>query len=468
MKRINITVCFLVVLIANTALGTIHRVPEDYNTIQAAIEACRDYDTVVIAAGRYCGLGNRDINFLGKAITVRSADPTDPQIVSSTVIDCEGKGRGFIFNRAETSNSVIAGLTVTGGYALLGGAIYCYNGSDPLITRCLITGNSAVFGGAIACTNTNSRPQITNCRLTANSALVGGGAIYCNAAGPELTNCFISSNIAPDGGAIYSHNPGNPRIASCTISANAASGSAGGIYCYKSSNLTINNSILWANSAGYASAILVGNLGAATSVGLSYCDIQGLDANVIADAGCTVNWGRGNIALDPHFVAPADLTGADYHLHKGSGCIDAGDPAFAAQPDETDIDGNPRIIGEKVDIGADEYLPPVPVAIEITPQALSLASNGNWLRCTIFSPDNYNISDIVLGSIVLNEILSPVQTNVDLLTREILVTFDRSQTLKMLSTAEGTAELTVSGRLNDGRDFEGTDTIKVIRPAGKK
>jgi len=355
-------VCFLAVLICDSAIAAVHYVPDEYATIQAAVNACQDFDIVIIAPGRYYGSGNRNITFNGKAITVRSTDPSDPQFVNTTVIDCEGKGRGFAFYMGENADSTVAGLTVTNGYALLGGAIYCYNNSSPSITNCVFSTNSAVLGGAIACTNSNSRSKITNCKVTANSALVGGGGIYCNGASPIIRNCIISGNFAPNGGAMYSHNVGNPVVANSTISGNAASSSAGGVYCYKSSNLTINNSILWANTAMSASEVFVGNLGAATSIRISYSDIQGGDENVLCDSGCTVNWGQGNINIYPNFVEMGNISESkiymegDYHLLEESPCIDAGDPIFVAAPDETDIDGDPRIIGGRVDMGAYELM----------------------------------------------------------------------------------------------------------------
>ena len=344
MKYIKTTICLLAVLIANSAAAAVLHVPGQYTTIQAAINACKDSDTVIVAPGIYSGLGNRNITLNGKSITVCSTDPSDPQIVNTTVIDCQGSGHGFIFYMGENADSTVTGLTITNGYALLGGAVYCYNNSSPSITNCLITNNSAVFGGGIACANSETYPEITNCRITANSALIGGGAIYCNGAGPKIRNCIISGNSSLNGGAIYSHNAGNPVIANCTISANTASSSAGAIYCYKSSNLTINNCILWADTAAYASEVLVGNLGAATSIQISYCDINDPDENVIRDTGCTINWGQGNIDADPCFVEPeywdtdSVRVDGDYHLLAGSPCIDAATDAGVY----TDIEGNIR------------------------------------------------------------------------------------------------------------------------------
>jgi parallel beta-helix repeat protein/predicted outer membrane repeat protein len=240
MKRLKTTIIWLLAaLITNSAVATVRYVPDHYPTIQAAVNACSNGDTVVVEPGIYTGSSNRDITFDGKSITVRSIDPADPNVVNSTVIDCNGQGRGFIFYLAEGADSTVSGLTITNGYAFLGGAVYCYNNSSPSIINCAITGNSAVFGGAIACANSDTRPRISNCTITANSAIVGGGAIYCSGASPEIRNCVIIGNSSLSGGAIYSHNAGNPVIANCTISGNSASNSAGGIYCYASSNLTI-------------------------------------------------------------------------------------------------------------------------------------------------------------------------------------------------------------------------------------
>ena len=68
--------------------------------------------TVIVADGVYTGTGNRDIDFLGKAITVRSENGPN-----NCVIDCNGEGRGFEFRSGEDANSVLAGFTITNSRA---------------------------------------------------------------------------------------------------------------------------------------------------------------------------------------------------------------------------------------------------------------------------------------------------------------------------------------------------------------
>jgi hypothetical protein len=455
-------------------MGSIRYVPDDYATIQDAVNACNDFDTVVIAPGRYSGAGNREIKLNGKPLTIRSVDPCDPNSVNTTIIDCEGKGRGFAFYLGENIDVTVAGLTITNGYGLLGGAIYSYNNSSPLITNCVFTANSAVFGGAIASTNSKSHPNITNCAITANSALVGGGGIYCNGGSPTIKNCIIAGNSAPDGGAMYSHNAGNPLIANCTIAANAAVGSAGGIYCYKSSNLALNNTILWGNTAATASEVMVKSLGAPTSVRISYSDIQNPENSIMSDSDCTIDRSTGNIDSDPCLVKMGYIDNSkiyvvgDYHLLEGSPCIDAGDPDYIVAFDETDFDGHRRILGGIIDIGADEYVPPIPAAVKITPETLNLASNGNWINCTIQLPDNYNAADIDTVTIVLNEKIKPQWSNIEEDGLKLLVKFNRVEVQNMLKETDDTALLSIKGSLKDGTVFKGTDTIKIISAGGKK
>jgi len=470
MKPIKTITYFIVLTVAGSAIAAVRYVPQEYATIQAAVNASSNSDVVVVAPARYTGTGNRNINLNGKQIIVQSADPNNPAVVGSTVIDCEGKNRGFVFYTGETGSSVIRGFTITNGYGIIGGGLYCYNNSSPSIANCVITANSGVFGGAIACANSKTYPKISNCKITANSASVGGGAVYCNGASPIIKSCVISSNFAPDGGAVYSHNAGNPAIVNCTISGNAASKSAGAVYCYNSSNLLLSNDILWNNTALYAPDLYVANTGAAASAQISYCNVR--NSGVVSDSGCIINWGSGNINTDPRFAGMGTLTlkntftGADYHLLKGSPCIDAGNPAYVPEQGETDIDGKPRISGAEIDIGAYETQMPVEVLFEIYPETLNLESNGQWISGIISSAGKYGVSDINTASMVLNDTIRPESVAIE--DGKMLLKFSRSEVQDKLSTAENEAVLNITGKLNNGKDFAGSDTIRIVRPAGKK
>lgn len=66
------------------------------------------------------------------------------------------------------------------------------------------------------------------------------------------------------------------------------------------------------------------------------------------DAESIVNNGQGNLLLDPL------LEDDGFHLSPASPCANAGDPVFVPVEDETDVDGEPRVIDGRVEIGADE------------------------------------------------------------------------------------------------------------------
>ncbi len=88
-----------------------------YKTIQDAIDAANNGDTILVHQGLH---RENNINFRGKAVTVRSENPEDPAIVAATIIDCEdiwdywGREyrRAFLFQNGETRDSVLAGITI--------------------------------------------------------------------------------------------------------------------------------------------------------------------------------------------------------------------------------------------------------------------------------------------------------------------------------------------------------------------
>ncbi|MHC4623239.1 MAG: hypothetical protein ACYS4W_04985 [Planctomycetota bacterium] len=130
------TICLIVAAVVGVAPAAVRYVPQDYEKIQDAVDASENGDTVVLAPyTTYSGVRNYNVDFKGMSITIRGSDPTNPEVVSSTVVDCQGRGRAFVFRTGEGRTSVLAGLTITDGYGLVGGGIYCYNNSSPLIIQ---------------------------------------------------------------------------------------------------------------------------------------------------------------------------------------------------------------------------------------------------------------------------------------------------------------------------------------------
>ncbi len=447
------------VLHVNTTL----RVPQEYQTIQDAIDSAVDGDIVIVADGIYTGDGNRDIDFRGKAITLMSENGPE-----NCIIDCLANilepHRAFHFRNFEGSDSVIDGFTITGGnvkgesysfYYAYGGAIYCREFCSPTVKNCRLKANSAKYGGAIYCDSAS--PKIMNCVFTDNSVTWYGGAINFNwYSSPTVANCLFMGNSASwSGGGIANYNRNSVKLTSCTFVENSAiHGNA--LSCDASqppprNNLQVTNCILWDGGDE------IWNNDNST-ITMTYSDIWG-------------GWpGQGNIDADPHFVEPGYWDSdyvwidGDYHLLPGSPCIDSGDPNYVAEPNETDLDGRPRVINGRIDMGA--YETPIFAEVRILPRTINLASKGNWITCYIWLPEQYNVADIDPCSIFLEDEIKPEQFSVDEQQQVATARFTREDVQPILELGE--INLKITGLLTDGNLFEGKDTIKVVDKAGKK
>jgi hypothetical protein len=181
-----------------------------------------------------------------------------------------------------------------------------------------------------------------------NSALDFGGAIevvgdLLVAAGTDVVffqNSLIARNSSSSGGGVRC-TLGSVIFQNCTIADNEASVHTGGLLMLVD-GVFLLNTILWGNVSPDPSVLTqqVEFTGINPGLLLVFAnDIQGLPPD------------PANISTDPLFVAPRS---GDYHLGNGSPCINMGLAAFGAIFGQLDMDGQPRVLGNQVDIGADE------------------------------------------------------------------------------------------------------------------
>jgi hypothetical protein len=242
-----------------------------------------------------------------------------------------------------------------------GGGMYNSNSSATL-TKCTFAANDARspndgYGGAIY--NSRSSPTLTSCAFNGNTAIQLGGAVYnTDSSSPALVNCsfvantaggYVGSTIYGRGGAMYNVGSSSPTVTNSTFVANTAALDGSAVYSVTSSVPRITNSIFWANVAPTDAEIASGT-GAGAIV--TYCNVEG---------GYS---GTGNINAEPKFVRkpwqgrysfwePGEADYGDLRLRAGSSGLDAGLNSAAAGI-ATDAAGNPRLQGNRVDMGAYE------------------------------------------------------------------------------------------------------------------
>ena len=263
------------------------RVPQNYATIQDAINHAGDGDMIEVDKGIYRGPGNRDIDFQGKAIIVRGAAGA-----GDTIIDCEGLAakaegghRGFYFHQSEGPDSRLSDLTIRGGWVLgsqippdplrrtpnardpIGGGVYCAVLTGPTIANCVFEDCGAELGGGIG--GVGAAPIIENCTFEecfaggtgpATSGGRGGaiGLIGNSSSSATITSCSFHANAGYYGsyGAGLYFQQSTATVVGCTISESTAfSVRGGGAFCGAASDLTFRNCIFSRNEADAGAGI---------------------------------------------------------------------------------------------------------------------------------------------------------------------------------------------------------------------
>jgi len=277
-------------------------------------------------------------------------------VKNSKIIKNKGEmGGGFRMHAGEASDCIITGNYSSwngggiDGYDCLvrncliannstdmssgdGGGIHCF--MNMYIVDCSIISNSAEDGGGINCYVSPGYKGsiISNCVISGNFASDWGGGVYFGS-DSELLNCLLNDNFSSNrGGGICFYNGG--IIKNCTVVSNSVVNDGGGVYCISGgSNL---NSIIYFNSA---------------VEGTNYYN-NGTEMVYEYSCSYPLPTGAGNISTDPKFVSSISN---NWRLQPTSPCINAGTNAYAAIP--WDLDGNPRIVGGRVDMGAYELVP---------------------------------------------------------------------------------------------------------------
>jgi hypothetical protein len=269
-----------------------------------------------------------------------------------------------------------------------GGGIWCWNDSSPLISQNWVANNSGYFGGGIGMFH--GAPTVSANYVFFNYAEMSGAGIAWQYNDPEIAGNFVSANMSDGLGGGISAVTTSSVITHNVVQDNTALAGAG-LYCGGFHGLVSNNAICnnhasyWGvgvycdtcEKATFTSNTLTENDGTdkgrafafdsyeqqnPSDVLITNCilwneggEIYNIDASTLTITYSDVwrGWaGIGNIDADPEF---ADSSPSDWHLTWNSRCIGTGDNSAPGLQD-TDWDSEPRIVGQKVDMGADEYL----------------------------------------------------------------------------------------------------------------
>ncbi len=363
------------------------------STIQQAVDAALPSEEIVVTNGRYATGGRTIYGSLtnrvavNKAVTVRSVNGPEVTLIQGYQVPGTTNGDAAVRCVYLTNGATLIGFTLTNGATRTagdqwrewcGGGLWCES-ANVVVSNCVLAGNCAYDDGGGAYGGT-----LTNCTLVSNTASAGGGAsggwpYVCN-----LNGCIVAGNRASEGGGVYGSTVNN-----CSFIGNSALNLGGGIsgatavnclmvsnssaYGGGSANSRLYNCTVAANEAAHGG----GAYGLNTNSVLYNCIVY---YNTAPDGSnywssqlsycCTEpapQYGYANMTNEPQFL---DVEAGNLRLQATSPCISAGYNGYT-YGSTTDLDGNPRIGGGTVDIGAYEY--------QSTPPRLRIAQSGDGI-----------------------------------------------------------------------------------------
>jgi parallel beta-helix repeat protein len=170
-RRLCTFIVFKMVLITFALAQQTIQVPANAPTIQSAIDAASNGDTIMVSPGVY----NENIDFKGKSIVLTSkAQSFSDAVVAATVINGSSDGPVITFQTNEPSSAILNGFTIQNGHA---------------------SQTSGKTGGGIFISS--SSPQVTNNIIASN---LGCGIHVVNTASPLLQGNDIKQNTYPTTG----------------------------------------------------------------------------------------------------------------------------------------------------------------------------------------------------------------------------------------------------------------------------